>query len=188
MKVNMRTCAMLLLALLIMLFGVACAATEVKSSPVASSTVIVSPTATASPIPASTAVTQSHLIRVDSFVCQRFFPGVPNPDGPNEWLNISGSITNPDVEMPLSLSEHELRVEVLDSSGAVVRTVPVTTDAQTLAPGATTTFNGEPVNEENPTASTCRIAFGNYASDDQTGPLTLVLGQATVEIEIFAAP
>jgi hypothetical protein len=187
-RLNVRLCVMLLIVALVMFFGTACAETGVKSSPVATATVDATSTATASPVSTPTAVTHIRDIRVDSFVCQRFFPGVPNPDGPNEWLNISGAVSNPNIGIHLNLAEIALSVDVLDESGDVVRSVPLTTAVQTLAPGESTMFNGEPVNEVTPTAITCRIAFGVSMAEDQTGPLSVVLGQTTVAVEIFAAP
>ena len=181
---------LIFLFVLIAAVSAACSNSDATKTPVATESPVPtpSPTAATSPTPTSVAATHGHSIQVDSSVCQRFFPGVPNPDGPNEWLNISGSVTNPDDELPLYTDEFALAVEVLDADGSVIRSVPVTTAVETLAPGESTTFNGESVNAEHPTATTCRVASVIQYDEEQTDLVIVISGLATVAVEIFAAP
>lgn len=159
-------------------------------SPVASATSTPSPsptpTETPTAVPSLTPTPESlQRLRVDSLVCERFFPGIPNPDGPNEWLNISGTITNVgDHNLNFARLEPPVIVEVLDLNGQTVVTVEPELRENVLVAGQLTRFDADPINEWHPSAVNCRVKF-NLAEDGQK---LVMQGETQVEVTIFAAP
>ena len=159
-------------------------------SPVASATSTPSPTPTPTEtptaVPSSTPTLKSHQrLRVDSFVCERFFPGIPNPDGPNEWLNISGTLTNVgDQNLKFANLEPPVIVEVLDLNGQAVVTMEPNLSVNVLVAGQLARFEADPINREHPSAVSCRVTF-NLAEDGQN---LEIHGENQVEVTIFAAP
>lgn len=117
--------------------------------------------------------------------CERFHAGIPNPDGPGEWLHVFGKVTNTgESDIDLSSRATPLGVEILDVDGnavMVVEPVPASTD---LASGETVWFGIEPINDWHPFADSCRLSFN--LAEKYGNPV--ITGEIRVNVEIFAAP
>ncbi len=78
-------------------------------------TVAIAPTAQVpTPTPTSTATSFVSDIELRDLTCVDFHPGIPQPDGPNHWYEVSGSVFNNSTLFTLVIASYE----ILDSNGS----------------------------------------------------------------------
>lgn len=160
-------------------------ASDPTSTAIPSATATPLPTSTPTAVPTATPTSEPEvLLHVDSLVCERFFPGVPNPDGPNEWLNISAEITNSGRPGTLSDGPIDLIVNVFDAAGETVVLVELENDGLALAPGESKTYFAPTINERHPAAKSCAISAVLSGSDKAIS----LSGETESEVTILAAP
>jgi hypothetical protein len=123
------------------------------------------------------------LLRVEELTCERFFAGIPNPDGPSEWLIIAGRVLNPHPGPVQLATNNALAVSILDAQGALVVTVRGPMAVTSLDAGQTYTFDLRYDDAALPAAASCAVEF--TTSDGEQAPLE---GVTSAEIAIVALP
>ncbi len=153
--------------------------------PLPSPTAIPLATATNVPRPSPTPTPSPQVLRVDTLVCERFFPGVPNPDGPNERLNVNGSVTNTGGSaIDLSDRPSGFVVELLTAEGALILKLTPEFTETVITPDQLTSFTAPTVNAQHPTAASCQIKTVSGTSRADVA----LEGKLTTEVTILAAP
>ncbi len=161
----------------------------VTASPVATATATATPTptptatstsvpATATPVPTATAMSDWLVndIVLGQAQCVSFHPGVPNPDGPNHWYEISGNWTN-DGDSALTVLA---TFQILGDHPGVLRVLEM--DPRTVGPGETAAFFQSHPMQPVAGASSCRALF------TVEGDVSGARKSESVELEEIFAP
>lgn len=170
--------------------GTATGTTVSTPSPVSSVTATPLPTAVPTATPASSPTPESpRSVRVDALVCERLFPGVPNPDGPNEWLNVSGTVTNVgalDIVFAsvFASTGPPVVVDLLDLDGRLLISLEPKLANSVLPAGQAARFEADRINAEHPSVASCRVRFNL----DEIEQALSAVGKTEAEVTIFAAP
>jgi hypothetical protein len=123
------------------------------------------------------------LLRVEELTCERFFAGIPNPDGPSEWLIVAGRVLNPHPGPVQLAANAALTARILDAQGGLVVTVRGPMAVTSLDAGQTYGFDLRYDEAALPAAASCGVEF--TAADGETTPLE---GMTSIEVTIVALP
>lgn len=94
---------------------------------------------------------------------------MPNPDGPNQWIDVEARITNPGDEPIQIRALTPLTVKFYDIDGRLLTTTKGPIPVGQFEPGQTHTVNLKHEEPEIPSAATCRISVSG--TDNETLPM-----------------
>lgn len=138
-----------------------------------------------SPTPASTRRPLTSVsLEVTSLVCERFYPGVPDPDGTDEWFNVRVEVKNAGSRNVALREPAIAQVRVPGGAEGGMMTVNIDLPVSVLEPGATYQFSGSNLAAPLPGAHTCQVIF--MPAED--GVFLIMAGTSQAEITTTAAP
>ena len=120
---------------------------------------------------------------MEELACVRTFSGVPNPNGPNEWMDITGRVMNPHTA-PVELAQiAAITVSVYNEQSGLVITVKGPMPVTRLDAGQTYQFDLRHDDSPLPDAASCAVAL--TGADGDALPLD---GMTEAEVTILPLP
>ena len=120
---------------------------------------------------------------MEELACVRTFPGIPDPDGPDEWMDITGRVMNPHTAQVELAKIAAVTVRVFNEQNGLVITVKGPMPVTLLDAGQTYQFDLRHDDSPLPDAASCAVAF--TGADGNALPLE---GMTEAEVTVLPLP